>query len=140
MASGNRTKTADGLDIIHMYGLAQAIADGVLVDVTATAREAGFQYPLALTRAVYDRFVQVPEGVFAQDEAGRLWDILWMLSCTIQSAKGRPVPVVSRTDRILFQVLVRNDNRRTDLVKLKAICGPGDEGEPVITVMLPDED
>jgi len=25
-------------------------------------------------------------------------------------------------------------------VRLKAVCGPGDEGEPVITVMLPDED
>ncbi len=25
-------------------------------------------------------------------------------------------------------------------VQLKAVCGPGDDGEPVITVMLPDED
>ncbi len=25
-------------------------------------------------------------------------------------------------------------------VRLKAVCGPGDQGEPVITVMLPDED
>jgi hypothetical protein len=35
-----------------------------------------------------------------------------------------------------------NDNReRTPpLVRLKAVCGPGDEGEPVITVMMPDED
>jgi hypothetical protein len=25
------------------------------------------------------------------------------------------------------------------LVRLKALCGPGDDGEPVITVMFPDE-
>ncbi len=25
-------------------------------------------------------------------------------------------------------------------IKLKAVCGPGDEGEPVITIMLPGED
>ena len=25
------------------------------------------------------------------------------------------------------------------LVRLKAVCGPGDHGEPVVTVMLPDE-
>jgi len=25
-------------------------------------------------------------------------------------------------------------------VQLKAICGPGDSGEPVITIMLPEED
>jgi hypothetical protein len=26
------------------------------------------------------------------------------------------------------------------LVRLKALCGPGDDGEPVITVMMPGED
>jgi hypothetical protein len=26
------------------------------------------------------------------------------------------------------------------LVRLKAVCGPGDQGEPVITVMMPNED
>jgi hypothetical protein len=43
---------------------------------------------------------------------------------------------------VRFGVHVRNDNReRTPpLVRLKAICGPGDEGEPVVTVMLPTED
>jgi len=37
---------------------------------------------------------------------------------------------------------VRNDNRdRTPpLVRLKALCGPGDQSEPVITIMLPVED
>jgi hypothetical protein len=25
-------------------------------------------------------------------------------------------------------------------IDLKAICGPGDDGEPVLTVLLPDED
>jgi hypothetical protein len=41
-----------------------------------------------------------------------------------------------------FALRVRNANReRTPpLVRLKAICGPGDGGEPVLTVMRPDED
>jgi hypothetical protein len=41
-----------------------------------------------------------------------------------------------------FALHVRNDNReRTPpLVRLKAPCGPGDNGEPVVTVMMPDED
>jgi hypothetical protein len=43
---------------------------------------------------------------------------------------------------VRFAVHVRNDNReRTPpLVRLKAVCGPGDDGEPVVTVMLPEED
>ncbi|MDQ7842096.1 MAG: hypothetical protein RDU83_13910 [bacterium] len=26
------------------------------------------------------------------------------------------------------------------MVRLKCICGPGDQGEPVLTAMLPEED
>jgi hypothetical protein len=35
---------------------------------------------------------------------------------------------------------VRNDNDRPKLVTLKAVCGPSDELEPTITVMLTEED
>ena len=57
-----------------------------------------------------------------------------LLQCAIRGAAGRTV--------LTFALHVRNDNReRTPpLVRLKAICGPGDQGEPVITVLLPDED
>jgi hypothetical protein len=54
-------------EVVHRYGRRQAIADGVLVDVTATAREAGFRYPVALTRAVWDNYVRVPPGVSGED-------------------------------------------------------------------------
>ena len=35
-----------------------------------------------------------------------------------------------------------NENGKTEqkLVTLKAVCGPGDDGEPVITIMKTDED
>ena len=41
-----------------------------------------------------------------------------------------------------FGVHMCNDNRdRTPpFVRLKAVCGPGDQGEPIISVMMPDED
>jgi hypothetical protein len=35
--------------LIHAYSRSQAIEDGVLIDATATAREAGIRYPVALT-------------------------------------------------------------------------------------------
>jgi hypothetical protein len=46
------------------------------------------------------------------------------------------------TREVRFGVHVRNDNREDTpaLVRLRAVCGPGDRGEPVLTVMLPDED
>jgi hypothetical protein len=120
-------------NIIHVYSRAQALEDGVLVDVSSVAREAGIRYPTVLTRAAWERYVQVPPGVEAQDEAGRLWDVLWMLRVAI--AQNRPTGCELR-----FTLLVRNDNHRPQLVTLKSVCGPGDDLEPVITVMLPDED
>jgi hypothetical protein len=59
-----------------------------------------------------------------------LWDIVWMLRNAAR--KGG--------QEMLFQLYVRNDNRKPKLTTLKALCGPGDQMEPVITIMLPEED
>jgi hypothetical protein len=67
-----RSPMFENFDVIHSYSRAEAIRDGVLIDVTAVAREAGFRYPVALTAAVWERYVVVPPGVICQDEAGRL--------------------------------------------------------------------
>jgi hypothetical protein len=121
-------------DLIHAYTRADAIRDGVLIDVSETAREAGFRFPVALTQAVWERCVAVPPGVECQDEAGRLWDVVWMLRCAIGRSNSGP--------EVRFALHVRGDNReRTPpLVRLRALCGPGDQGEPVITVLMPEED
>ena len=105
------------------------------VDVTTTAKEAGIKFPMFLTRAVFDTFVAIPSGVTGQDEAGRLWDIVWMTRFAI--LRSRP-----SVDRIPIALYVRNDNRAARLVKLIAQCGPLDidDAQPAITVMLPDED
>jgi len=122
-------------EVISSYSRAQAIEDGVLVDVSATAKEAGIKFPVALTSTVWGQYVEVPEGVSCQDETGRLWDILWMFRCAAAKFDG---------STLLFKLYVRNHNRERlnsrDLVTLKAVCGPGDDGEPVVTIMLPDED
>ena len=120
-------------DLMHAYTRAQAIEDGNLVDVTTTAQEAGIKYPVALTRTVWCRYVEVPEGVEAQDEAGRLWDLLWMLAMAIHRSG-------EAGDTLRYQLYVRNDNREPKLVTLKAVCGPSDDASPCITVMTLEED
>ena len=64
--------------LVYSYTRAQAVADGLQVEVTKTAREAGVKFPVFLTRTVYEAYVTVPPNVSGQDEAGRLWDIVWM--------------------------------------------------------------
>ena len=75
------------MDVIDSYSRKQAIDDGVLVDVSEMAREAGFKFPTALTRAVWNEYVSVPDDVSCQDEKGRLWDILCMLRFRIRLTK-----------------------------------------------------
>ena len=55
--------------------------------MTKTAQEAGIRFPVFLTRAVFDTYVAVPPDVTGQDEAGRLWDVVWMLRFGIIRAR-----------------------------------------------------
>jgi hypothetical protein len=122
--------------VVYSYTRSQAIADGLQIEVTKVAEEAGIRFPVFLTRGVYDQFVTVPPGVTGQDEAGRLWDIVWMLRFAIIRAK----PGVTRVPVALY---VRNSNSHpARLVKLIATAGAVDidDPAPAITVMLPDED
>jgi hypothetical protein len=120
-------------DLIYAYTRKDAIADGVLKDVTEMAKEAGFKWPVAVTAAVWAEYVQVPEGLEWQDESGRLWDILNLLLVTIRQSKPEQT-------LLQFRVNVQMSEKELKLVTLKAHAGPGDDGEPVITIMKPDED
>jgi hypothetical protein len=122
-------------EVIFSYTRSQAVADGVQVEVSKTAQEAGIRFPVFLTRAVYDAYVTVPPGVTCQDEAGRLWDLVWMLKHGIHRARPG-------LERIPVAFYVRNDNRAARLVKLIATCGPLDidDPQPAITILMPGED
>jgi len=121
--------------VLYTYSRAQAVADGVQVEVSKVAKEAGIRFPVFLTRAVYNSFVSVPPGVTGQDEAGRLWDIVWLLRFAIRKAQPGQA-------RLPFALYVRNDNRAPRLIKLVAMCGALDidDSQPAITIMLSEED
>lgn len=123
---------------ISTYTRAQAIEDGVLVDVSEMAKEAGFKFPVAMTRAVWDDCVTWSEAdnkrQTYQDQAGRLWDVLWMASVAARRNSG------SELRFQLYRVPRGGRGVRPRLVVLQMHCGPGDEGEPVITIRLPGED
>ena len=119
--------------IVYAYSRSQAIADGVQVEVTKVAHEAGIRFPVFITRGVFELCVAVPPNVSCQDESGRLWDVVWMLRFAILRAK----PEVQRIPVALY---VRNsDTERARLVKLIATVGPLDIEDPQRpnTVLLP---
>jgi len=125
----------EGAPIIYSYSRKQAIEDGVLVDLTEWARQSGFSIPVACTAAVWNQYV-VPPGdtkSLGQSERGRAHDLLWMLHLAIKKQPGA-------AELLMFEVIFLNAAGKQETVKLKAICGPGDDAEPVLTVMLPHED
>lgn len=141
---GEPKQVAEGITafgpVVYSYTRSQAVADGVQVDVTKVAQEAGIKFPMFLTRTVYDAYVTVPPDVIGQDEAGRLWDVVWMTRFGI--LRARPGKGGATCTRIPVALYVRNDNHAAKLVKLIAHCGPLDidDPQPAITLMMTDED
>jgi hypothetical protein len=127
-------------EVIYSYTRTQAIKDGVLVDAGTMAQEAGFKWSVALTSAIWEDCVAWADDDNRkkpfQDQAGRLWDVLYMASHAIRTSKDSG-------DRIMFQlyrVPRYGRSMEAELVRLKLIVGPGDSGEPVITILQPHED
>ena len=129
----------DERDLIHSYSRQQALEDGVLLHATSVAREAGFRIPLALTSAAWADCVAWNEsnaarGALGQSERGRLWDVVWM------AAHAARVHRANGENRARFSVMrIPRAHRRAERVELVVHVGPGDEGEPVATIMLPLE-
>ena len=105
------------------------------MDASDLAREAGFVFPVALTETLYHGYIVPALDLVAEGQSiqGRLWDLLFVLRFAIAKARD--------TDTILFKVLFLMSPGSTPVpIDLKAVCGPGDDGEPVLTIMLADED
>ncbi len=134
-------------EVIFAYTRADALRDGVLVAVPqALATEAGIRVPVAVTSAVWDGYISPHylADLPGQSVEGRLWDLLWMFTLAVRYAR--------KTSSLQFKTIfitlrehsgdaegpVRKVDHET--VTIKALCGPGDDGEPVITIMLPEED
>jgi hypothetical protein len=146
-----QTTTTNPADLfgepISTYTRQQAIEDGLLIDVSATAREAGIVWPVAMTSAAWADCVtwsdatEARKGYTGQSESGRLWDVVWMLSLAVRAALRRGLDA---SQQPLFYSLHRTPTAGRGvmprLVRLKFIIGPGDTGRPCITVMLPTED
>ncbi|MBE0522204.1 MAG: hypothetical protein IBX39_08095 [Candidatus Methanoperedenaceae archaeon] len=134
--NGNQQEELFG-KTIYEYSREQALRDGVLVDVTETAKEAGIKYPVAVTEALWNYIEPTKKLIeMGQSVQGRLWDVLYLFTIA-----GRSVP--KGCAKLLYNVsflMENSESFKTHVVKLKAVCGPGDTMEPVITLMLENED
>lgn len=124
---------------ISVYTRAQALADGVLVDLTETAKLFGFKIPLACTDTVW-RSLDWPVGHkpgLGQSTAGRVHDALTMARLAANAAAQAGESVV---DFDFLLVPVSGEGETPHVVKLRLTVSGGDSGEPVLTLMYPGEE
>lgn len=124
---------------IFTYTRQQAIDDGVFIDVTETAREAGFRCSVAVTTALWHEWINpdpMPEG---QDMQGRLWDVLMIAFFKVKAY------VKGLTERPKYEELLTG-------AKVRFYTGHGtyrnidiwiavgaDETGPYVTILLPSD-
>ena len=121
-------------NLVYSYTREQALADGVLVDVTDAARAVGFKVHTAVTATLYHGYVEPPPGVTGEGQSlgGRLQDLLFLVLCSAK--KSSP-----GADRATVRVAFLMAPGRTETVQVIAHIGPGDHGEPVLTLMMKED-
>lgn len=104
---------------VHSYTREQAIEDGVLVDFSVLAKEAGFSIPVAFTQGLMS-------DIGTDDIYGKAWDILFLAAIAARKSKG---------SMTTFKVTV--GKKIVDIWAI--ISGEGPGGAPVVTIMRPED-
>ena len=117
-----------GEDIVSIYTRKQAIADGVLIDLSALYPNDTriFKYNVACTIPVWEKVKNYA------DVHGNV--AVWDLCLTSVRCKTK---IISESEH-LFECYVPLGAPKGTIFKIH--CGPGDNYEPVLTIMMPWED
>lgn len=122
-------------EVIYSYSRAQAIDDGVLVDMMqnefSEISRFHYKFPIAITSAVFAIMEKAVNNPRCSNDYKGVWhDMLFM---------SRMMKKKVDESTILFRVKIKGTGH-TSLFDFKMVCGPGDNAKPVMTIMLPNED
>jgi hypothetical protein len=127
-------------DLIHSYTRADAIEDGMLVDVSGAARDAGFLIPVAVTRSVWFDCIEWDES---DSERTGQWEVQALRlerMLRIAAAVARQRRENSSAPRPFHIIRTPRTGPTTRTASLVLRISGGDEWEPVITITHENED
>ena len=122
--------------LICCYTRKRAIDDGIMVDVSDFVSDFGFIVQVAITNNLFTRYIQ-PTNKLAeagQSSESRMIDLLVVMMIKLFQ---RP-----NTEQLSFNVsfdMEYEEKIESKLVQILAVIGQGDAGEPVLTIMLPED-
>lgn len=135
----------EGFELIHAYTRQQALSDGVLIEMKQ-AKRYGFRVPVAITSAAFgaaiDWNLMDPEvqTVVAQREAAVLMAALRTAQEGIRAHREGTGPEPGNRIDFVVDCLANDGSAQPKKVPMYMLIGPGDNAEPVGTIMLPGED
>ncbi len=123
-------------EVIYAYTRAQALEDEVLIDVSQMASEAGFRLPAVITADLHVTLTpNRRERSLGQSYEGRLWDTLFLA----HFAARRAIWQSQTAFQVGLAVCPTERGRlRKRTLHLWLVIGPGDNGEPVLTIGFPE--
>lgn len=143
MSTDNTGNPFEGFDVIFSYTRAQALADGVLVELKQ-APQYGFRLQVVCTERVWRSLLGgdsgQPEAVTQQREGALLFAAKTAARAKVATERAG-VPD-ARPDRMDFTVTVTTEGEDPREVELYMLIHPDDDGsfKPVATIMFMDED
>jgi hypothetical protein len=120
--------------LISKYSREDALGDGTLIDVSEAAKGYGFVFPVAVTSSVWVGIIEPDEEgkQVGENTEGRLKSVLYSLLWAIKCVGGDGSSINHEVS-----LIVEGEVKK---VRLKSEIGSGDDFEPVITIMFPEED
>jgi hypothetical protein len=123
-----------GFQIVHTYTRAQAISDGVLIDLTSSFPNETrmYRWNVCCTDSVWSLIERAAESD-STEVAVYVWDVCYMSHMAIAALRDSGHP------ELYFKVCLPLG---TPKKKLKMVSGPisFDDPTPCLTIMLPTED
>jgi len=120
--------------VISKYTTQDGIDDGLFIDVSEMAREAGLKFKVVVHTNLYHTHVVPSDEAkeYGQSVDGRLWDVLFMLRMAAGKATG---------SFIKYEVAFSDGPNKHRVEEFFAGCGPLSDTDPtpVITVYLPED-
>jgi hypothetical protein len=117
------------LPIVSNRSRAQALADGLLVDISGFAKEAFFRCPMAVSDSLFYNYLSPHYGLLSKGQS-----LTARIQATLAALKTAILANPKARQLTFSHSYVMPDNSKPIPVEIIATLHPGDDGKPAITL------
>jgi len=113
--------------------LEQALASGALIDVTPTAKELGFSFPVTVTKPLWEVGIAPSSTLSPEEQSGRLRDVLMAFRLRL-ATQQTIAPLIDFPALLAFP-----PSNVPQPISLFALIQPDEQNRAMATLLLPNE-